>query len=278
MNSLLEIVRTFRTAQELWATDPSQLIERSTGNEFDHSALPILICAKDEAASLPATLTSLALSELPVMPIVVDNASEDETATIAEKMGAKVVSEPTPGKLAAFLTGLEFIVEESNHQGRLLMTDADTIVNRNWAGSLTSAMQTLPVDEGGITFGLVGISGGPSPITDILRTLAINKRQLTNKALGKTPGARGPHTGIVLGSEKTALQALRSLPRDTYYGIDTAQRNSVVNAGGSANANISPHIVVARGDRYQSVQQYIAFRRGKISQAEVYQENWAQPA
>ncbi len=188
----LEIPRTFRLAHELWRTDPSELVAELNPSTFNPSGTPVLICAKNEAQSLPATLRSLAASEHPVMPVVVDNDSSDETSVVAEQMGARVVRERRPGKMAAFLTGLAYITEEMPGITKILSTDADTVASSRWAGSLVQKLEDHPHDVGGVTFGLVGISGGPSRYTDILRTIVINRRQLINKNRAKPRAPEDP--------------------------------------------------------------------------------------
>lgn len=59
--------------------------------------------------------------------IVVDNASEDATAEIAEDYGAKVIYEPKKGATQALQTGFE-----SANNPIISVTDADTKIPSNW--------------------------------------------------------------------------------------------------------------------------------------------------
>ncbi len=64
----------------------------------------VVIPCRDEALALPALLARFPTG---LRPIVVDNGSRDDTAEVARRLGAKVVSEPRPGYGAAVHAGLE---------------------------------------------------------------------------------------------------------------------------------------------------------------------------
>jgi glycosyltransferase involved in cell wall biosynthesis len=63
----------------------------------------VILPALDEAAAIPAVLAGLPPE---YRPIVVDNGSTDETASVARMLGATVVSEPQRGFGAACFAGL----------------------------------------------------------------------------------------------------------------------------------------------------------------------------
>ena len=71
----------------------------------DESGPPVIIPAFNEADYLPSTLEAIqrasehlrGRADVDVEVIVVDNNSTDETAAIAEAMGATVVGEPVQG-------------------------------------------------------------------------------------------------------------------------------------------------------------------------------------
>ncbi|MFP5282884.1 MAG: glycosyltransferase family 2 protein, partial [Actinomycetes bacterium] len=69
--------------------------------------LSVVVPAHDEADFLPATLASLARQDFAggFEVIVVDNASTDDTAAVAARHGARVVTEPRPGVCAARQAG-----------------------------------------------------------------------------------------------------------------------------------------------------------------------------
>ena len=64
----------------------------------------VVIPCRDEALALPALLTRFPAG---FRPIVVDNGSRDDTAEVARRLGAEVVSEARPGYGAAVHAGLE---------------------------------------------------------------------------------------------------------------------------------------------------------------------------
>ncbi|MEO5651568.1 MAG: glycosyltransferase family 2 protein [Marmoricola sp.] len=64
----------------------------------------VVIPCRDEALALPALLAKLPAG---FHPIVVDNGSRDDTAEVAHRLGAEVVSEARPGYGAAVHAGLE---------------------------------------------------------------------------------------------------------------------------------------------------------------------------
>ncbi len=82
--------------------------------------LTILIAARDEAATIGATVTALC-SAFPQAEIVVaDDGSRDATASVATDAGARVVSLPRRGKGQALT-----LAERTCRPGRLLLVDAD---------------------------------------------------------------------------------------------------------------------------------------------------------
>lgn len=101
----------------------------------------IVIPAFNEHQLLPRCLESLADqdSDARVEIIVVDNASTDGTAEIAEAHGAKVVLEPRRGVCAARQRGTE------EAQGEIVIsTDADTTFAPDW---LTKIDESFAADE-----------------------------------------------------------------------------------------------------------------------------------
>lgn len=67
--------------------------------------------------------------------LVVDNASEDDTASVARSNGARVVYEPEKGYTTARQTGFE------QAKGSIVaMTDADTIVSTNWLEAAANSL------------------------------------------------------------------------------------------------------------------------------------------
>ena len=63
----------------------------------------VVLPALDEALAIPSVLANLPSN---YDPIVVDNGSVDETASVARRLGARVVVEPRRGFGAACFAGL----------------------------------------------------------------------------------------------------------------------------------------------------------------------------
>lgn len=94
--------------------------------------LAVIIPAHNESVLIPRTLASLNQSlktEKSVNIFIVDNASTDDTAEIAQTFGVRVVSEPKKGIGQARQTGLESIPSSVKY---VLTTDADTVVPKQW--------------------------------------------------------------------------------------------------------------------------------------------------
>lgn len=73
-------------------------------------AVWVLIPARDEEEALPLVLAAIP-PDLAAGVLVVDNGSEDATASVAREAGARVVREPRRGYGSACLAGLEVLLE-----------------------------------------------------------------------------------------------------------------------------------------------------------------------
>ena len=101
----------------------------------DPVRLSVVIPAYNEEAYLPATLASLRRQEVPggFEVLVVDNASTDETANVAARLGARVVREEAAGVCAARQRGTE------EARGDIVVsTDADTVHPVGWLAHLAA--------------------------------------------------------------------------------------------------------------------------------------------
>lgn len=84
-----------------------------------------LVPARDEEASLPRLLRTLARAAPDVEPVVVDNGSRDRTAQVAREHGAAVVREPTAGYGRACRAGLEALAGRRSPPDVVAFLDAD---------------------------------------------------------------------------------------------------------------------------------------------------------
>lgn len=84
----------------------------------------MLIPARDEAESLPATLDELSREDI-ARVIVVDNGSSDDTAAIARSRGALTVSESRVGYGSACQRGIVALAGDDEAPDVLVFVDAD---------------------------------------------------------------------------------------------------------------------------------------------------------
>jgi glycosyltransferase involved in cell wall biosynthesis len=101
----------------------------------------VVVPAHNEEASLGATLRSLAVQDFagPVEVLVVDNASTDGTARVAEAHGARVLAEPQQGVCRARQTGTDAARGEV-----VVSTDADTVHPRDWLSRIDARLRERP--------------------------------------------------------------------------------------------------------------------------------------
>lgn len=91
-------------------------------------SLSVVIPCKDDAGPLTRCLEALAAQTVaPLEVIVVDNNSSDDSAEVAARLGARVLSEATPGIAAAASAGYDAAL------GNIIVRcDADTIPPFDW--------------------------------------------------------------------------------------------------------------------------------------------------
>ena len=101
----------------------------------------VVVPAHNEEASLGATLRSLAEQDFagPVEVVVVDNASTDGTAGVAEAYGARVVAEPRRGVCRARQRGTDAARGEV-----VVSTDADTVHPHDWLRRIDERLRERP--------------------------------------------------------------------------------------------------------------------------------------
>ena len=98
--------------------------------------LSIIIPTLNAAQRLPATVTSVIDSGMPVEVLVVDGGSTDGTEELAEKLGARVFT-TLPGRGGQLSAGAEAATG-----AWLMFLHADTILGPNWAKTATDFMMS----------------------------------------------------------------------------------------------------------------------------------------
>lgn len=102
----------------------------------------VVVPARDEETTLPATLRSIADQDFAggVEVIVVDNASTDRTAAVAAGFGVTVLVEGAPGVCGARQCGTANAVGEI-----VVSTDADTVHPRTWLSTIDATFRADPL-------------------------------------------------------------------------------------------------------------------------------------
>ncbi len=99
--------------------------------------ISVVIPAYNEAGLLPDCLEALSKQTRTADEIiVVDNNSTDDTADIARKYGAQVISETRQGIMPATCTGLDYATGDV-----IARCDADSIVPTDWLATIAKQMQ-----------------------------------------------------------------------------------------------------------------------------------------
>jgi len=128
----------------------SDFIKRSVN--IQNPDVSIVIPAYNESDLIPRTLAGInsALEYFPgnATVIIVNNSSTDDTKSIAEFFGARVVDEKIKGIGRARQTGLE----ESGKSRFILTTDADTVVPKQW---IAAHYNLLNYSKANFTYGRI---------------------------------------------------------------------------------------------------------------------------
>lgn len=109
-------------------------------------AVSVIVPVRDGAGALPALLASLAAQTLSAERfevIVIDNASRDDTAGVARRAGAVVVSEPVPNRSLARNRGVLAATGDL-----YAFTDADCVADPTWLDALLRCAGEAPLMAG----------------------------------------------------------------------------------------------------------------------------------
>jgi glycosyltransferase involved in cell wall biosynthesis len=107
-----------------------------------HPRVTVVIPCRDDASFLEACLTALdGQTEAPHRVVVVDNASSDDSAAVARRHGATVVSEPTVGIWPAAARGYDEALDGTDIIARL---DADSRPHPDWIARIVAAFTADP--------------------------------------------------------------------------------------------------------------------------------------
>lgn len=157
----------------------------------------LLIAAYNEEGDLPTALLSLAMSDEPLHPVVVNNASTDRTAEFAEEMGATVWECAKRGKGHALKHAFERLNEEGGTT-QLFFTDADAILPPAWTRHMKLQLDHPDMEFGGVACGSVVFYHDRRPVLQGVKSLHTNFRnwQHVKKGGPKSNRANGNNMAV----------------------------------------------------------------------------------
>lgn len=176
--------------------------------------ISVIVCTYNRAHLLKRTLRSLADQTLGAGRyeiIIVDDGSEDKTASICEEMGAKIPN------LRYLATGKNIGLASAGNVGissargtLVLFTDDDCIAQRDWIERMGTALAVAPVVAGAIT----------SPVSDYLR-LCHNIAHFYPFMPGRKAGPAEFIAGANMGFHRSVLEKLQGFEKGRRVASDT---------------------------------------------------------
>jgi glycosyltransferase involved in cell wall biosynthesis len=114
-----------------------------TGAGQRRLTVSVVIPVRDDAAALRRCLHSLTRqTTAPIEIVVVDNASTDDSAAIATRYGARIVTEPVVGIPAAAAAGYD-----AARGDVIARCDADTVPPPDWVAHIANVMGACPAPD-----------------------------------------------------------------------------------------------------------------------------------
>lgn len=162
--------------------------------------MDVVICAKDEAATIGNVVAAFA--SIPMTRIiVVDDKSSDSTAAVARSNGAFVINGPGIGKGEAMRHGLSFVTSD-----RVVFADADI------TGFMPNHAQYLMLDYPGM---IVGLRDNGSALLPFLPPIS-GERSLPTWIAKNTPLVG---YGAELSLDSAVRRAGLPITRFTMFGV-----------------------------------------------------------
>lgn len=146
------------------------------------AGLSVVIPVKDDAVPLARCLAALAGQRAGILEvIVIDNGSTDESADVARRFGAAVVTETRPGIAAAASAGYDRAAGEI-----IARLDADSVPDADWSGEVLRFMGAHP-DAAAVTGG-ARFTDGPTALRRVGAALYLGAYfVIVSTALGHLP-------------------------------------------------------------------------------------------
>lgn len=233
--------------------------------------VPVIIPAFNEAGCIARTLDRLP-ADL-VEPLVAVNGSTDNTAEIAERFGARVITSPDQGNLP-------IIQEALRHLGKrallpLIILDADTypLLPKRWHNSNLKELAQQS-DAPQVVTSPAWFVGG-----DLMYATIHSLRRLRNTYRDNDQGRLrvcGPSVGLNLKYDEV-LEAVLALPH-IWPRQEIALVDSVVAQGGQLNQSLSPSrlVITPLSESYPSLAE--SLRMGKEQSRRVTQVAYVERA
>lgn len=207
----------------------------------DQPVISVVVPAYNEAHIIATCLQHLFDQDLalPYEVILSNNNSTDETAAIAEKLGARVLNTTEKGYVHAAIAGVQ-----AARAPLVAMTDADTRVPRHWLRRIVETLQARP--ELMAVGGPFEFHDGPRGVRNAIRFLNGISPRLMIASL----------SGMNMAFRKTAYEAVGgfnpqiNLQADTYLGNKLAKYGKVI--------LIRDNVVLSSGRRYQTAGQILS--------------------
>lgn len=239
-------------------------------SKFQPEGLPVVIAAHNEAEDLPATLISIASSDIDVMPIVVENGSTDETFEVAKKMGAVALVQEQAAKMAALQMGVQVAVND--HLSRqVLFTDADTLIGKRWARTMLHALQEQPEADYAAACGGVVFAHGQSRTVDTLRSINALVKDAKSLMCSDRPIERGPNMALDFGYDDKLLKSYMQIRPDLFVGEERAICDITEANGGAIRRVLGLRaLVVTRGDRFSTLRECLKVKKDEANRLELY--------
>lgn len=222
-------------------------------------AVPVIIPSRNEERDIPSCLAALARSDVPVLPIVVVNCSNDGTRERAEAMGALVVEINGVKKMGATQKGIATALEQAiwpDEHHIILFTDADTLVPKGWARimsrHLRRSLDRLP-GNGAAVYGSSIFLDGPSIAADLgqcVHAFVLDIWQFLKRA---SPLVRGHTYGLALDGAGRIVDTINAMDPVQMYRDDVTVYEGIRDQGVPIVRCLHPSAIVrTRGDRAHS--------------------------
>lgn len=257
-------------AARVRAIDPETIVDQYaayTSSRFrdarrSDTLRPLIIPARNEEADLPAAI--LTASQNPdLFPIVVDNLSTDNTAKIARKMGAEVLTVDYGKKMAATQEGLRSAKHDLGARA-IYFSDADTLFPRGWAGAMHGKLTDSDQGNGSAVFGNSLLWHGESRTTDAVLSAAKLARAAQRALLPGEVVARGHNYTVLLDEDGQMEEAINRIDPNIFSGDDWRIRDALIESGANVIGTGSlATTVVTRNDRVGSIAQRVSRNYGQ---------------